>query len=187
MQGSKNNNFSDSFQSRILRTTTSMQGRAMKLGFFTMPIHPIDKDWRQSLREDREAFLLADKLGFSEAYVGEHSTDCAENITSCMVFIASLIHDTKTIKLGTGTVNMPNQHPAAVAANIAMLDHMLDGRFIFGISPGGLLSDSEAFGVLDADRNAMFVEAINTVLAIWEREPPYNIEGKYWNIKIEKQ
>jgi hypothetical protein len=28
----------------------------MRLGFFTMPIHPLDKDWRQSLREDREAF-----------------------------------------------------------------------------------------------------------------------------------
>ena len=27
----------------------------MKLGFFTMPIHPLDKDWRKSLREDREA------------------------------------------------------------------------------------------------------------------------------------
>src|SRR6267154_2155647 len=159
----------------------------MKLGFFTMPVHPLDKDWRTSLREDREAFLLADKLGFTEAYVGEHSTDRAENITSCMVFIASLIHDTKTMKLGTGTINMPNQHPAAVAANIAMLDHMLDGRFIFGISPGGLMSDAEAFGNLDADRGAMFLEAINTVLAIWEREPPYNIEGKYWNIKIEKQ
>ena len=77
----------------------------MKLGFFTMPIHPLDKDWRQSLREDREAFLLADKLGFSEAYVGEHSTDRAENITSCMVFIASLVHDTRTMKLGTGTVH----------------------------------------------------------------------------------
>ena len=32
---------------------------------------------------------------------------------------------------------MPNAHPAAVAASIAMLDHMLDGRLIFGISPGG--------------------------------------------------
>src|ERR1044072_270392 len=147
----------------------------MKLGFFTMPIHPLDKDWRQSLREDREAFLLADQLGFSEAYVGEHSTDRAENITSCMMFIASLANDVKKMRLGTGTVNMPNQHPAAVAANIAMLDHMLDGRFIFGISPGGLLSDSEAFGVLDADRNAMFVAAINTVLAIWAGQPPYDI------------
>ena len=62
----------------------------MKLGFFTMPIHPLDKDWRQSLREDREAFLLADKLGFVEGYVGEHATDRAENITSCAIFIASL-------------------------------------------------------------------------------------------------
>ena len=41
----------------------------MKLGFFTMPIHPLAKDWRQSLREDREAFILADELGFTEAYV----------------------------------------------------------------------------------------------------------------------
>ena len=47
----------------------------MKLGFFTMPIHPLDKDWRLSLREDREAFLLADELGFVEGYVGEHVTD----------------------------------------------------------------------------------------------------------------
>ena len=68
-----------------------------------------------------------------------------------------------------------------------MLDHMLDGRFIFGISPGGLMSDAEAFGNLDADRNAMFLEAINAVLKIWESEPPYNIEGKYWTIRIEKQ
>ncbi len=159
----------------------------MKLGFFTMPIHPLDKDWRQSLREDREAFLLADKLGFVEGYIGEHATDRAENITSCAVFIASLIDATKTIKLGTGTINMPNAHPVATASQIAMLDHMLDGRFIFGISPGGLLSDAEAFGNLDNDRNAMFVEAINAVLEIWKREPPYNIEGKFWNIKIERQ
>ena len=31
----------------------------MKLGFFTMPIHPLGKDWRVSLQEDREAFVLA--------------------------------------------------------------------------------------------------------------------------------
>ena len=60
----------------------------MNLGFFTMPIHPLDKDWRLSLREDREAFLLADELGFTEAYVGEHVTDRAENITSCIAFLA---------------------------------------------------------------------------------------------------
>ena len=159
----------------------------MKLGFFTMPIHPLEKDWRQSLKEDREAFLLADERGFSEGYVGEHVTDRAENITSCAMFLSTLVDAVKTMKLGTGTINMPNAHPAAVASQIAMLDHLLDGRFIFGISPGGLLSDAEIFGNLDADRNAMFLEAINQVLAIWEGEPPYNLKGKYWNISVERQ
>ena len=159
----------------------------MDVAFFTMPIHPLEKDWRKSLREDREAFILADQLGYTEGYVGEHVTDRAENITSCAMFIATLINDTKKIKLGTGTVNMPNSHPAAIASQIAMLDHLLDGRFIFGISPGGLLSDAEVFGNLDADRNAMFLELINQVLAIWTGEPPYNLKGKYWNIAVEKQ
>ncbi len=77
----------------------------MNLGFFTMPIHPPEKDWRLSLREDREAFLLADELGFTEGYVGEHITDRAENITSCIAFIAWIAAATKQIKLGTGTLD----------------------------------------------------------------------------------
>ncbi len=158
----------------------------MELGFFTMPMHPLDKDWRQCLTEDREAFLLADELGFQEGYVGEHVTDKAENITNCAMFIASLAHAVKRMRLGTGTVNMPNAHPAAVAGEIAMLDHLLDGRLNFGISPGGLASDAEVFGNLDADRNAMFLECINMVLKIWESEPPYSLEGQFWNVSTER-
>ena len=154
----------------------------MKLGFFTMPIHPIGKDWRQTLREDREAFILADQLGYAEAYTGEHTTDLAENITSCTMFLSSLVGQVKQMTLGTGTVNMPNTHPARVAAEIAMLDHMLDGKFIMGISPGGLLSDAEVFGNLGKNRNEMFIESINAVLQLWTSEPPYRIEGKYWQI-----
>ncbi|WP_158925753.1 LLM class flavin-dependent oxidoreductase [Acidisphaera sp. S103] len=154
----------------------------MKLGFFTMPIHPLGKDWRQSLREDREAFILADELSYVEGLCGEHVTDRAENITSCTMFIATLASATKQIRLGTGTVNMPNIHPAAVAGQIAMLDHLLDGRFIFGISPGGLLSDAEVFGTLDNNRPEMFLEGIEMVLAIWAGEAPYNLEGKYWKV-----
>jgi alkanesulfonate monooxygenase SsuD/methylene tetrahydromethanopterin reductase-like flavin-dependent oxidoreductase (luciferase family) len=158
----------------------------MQLGYFTMPIHPLDKDWRQCLREDQEAFILADELGFTEAYAGEHVTDLAENITSSVVFLASLAGRVKNIRLGTGTVNLPNCHPAHVAGQIAMLDHLLDGKFNFGISPGGLLSDAEAFGTLDQDRNAMFLEAIDMVLAIWTKEAPYNLDGKFWKISTER-
>lgn len=154
----------------------------MELGFFTMPIHPLEKSWRQSLQEDADAFVLADKLGFAEGYVGEHVSDQAENITSCAVFIAALAKSTRHIRLGTGTVNLPNNHPAAVAATVAMLDHLLEGRFNFGISPGGLLSDAELFGNLDKDRTAMFVEAIDFILKIWSQEAPYELDGRFWQI-----
>ncbi len=62
----------------------------MKLGYFTMPLHPVGKDWQRTLAEDREAILLAEELGFEEAFIGEHITDLAETITSCLIFIATL-------------------------------------------------------------------------------------------------
>jgi alkanesulfonate monooxygenase SsuD/methylene tetrahydromethanopterin reductase-like flavin-dependent oxidoreductase (luciferase family) len=158
----------------------------IELGYFTMPVHPPERDYLQTLTEDREAILLADRLGFSEAYVGEHVTDVAESITDCTVFLASLAHVTKNIRLGTGTVNLPNGHPAAIATKVAMLDTILEGRFVFGISPGGLPSDWEMFGNLDADRREKFAESIDLILGIWEGDAPYNLEGKHWRISTEK-
>jgi alkanesulfonate monooxygenase SsuD/methylene tetrahydromethanopterin reductase-like flavin-dependent oxidoreductase (luciferase family) len=102
------------------------------------------------------------------------------------MFCASLAYVTRQIKLGSGTVNLPNNHPAHVAAQVAMVDTMLEGRFLFGISPGGLRSDAEMFGNLGNDRAAMFVEAIEQILAIWAGDAPYNITGKYWQISTER-
>jgi alkanesulfonate monooxygenase SsuD/methylene tetrahydromethanopterin reductase-like flavin-dependent oxidoreductase (luciferase family) len=156
----------------------------MQLGYFTMPLHPLGRDYAGTLREDREAILLAERLGYREAFVGEHVTDACETITSCLMFIASLAHLTDRIRLGSATVNLPNRHPAAVAAEVAMLDTLLEGRFLFGISQGGLLSDAEMFGNLDRDRVAMFVEAIDHIIALWTGEPPYVREGRFWQIGV---
>jgi len=148
----------------------------MKLGIFMMPVHPLHRDPVETLREDRETVILADQLGYHDAFIGEHLTDKAENITNSLLFLATLIHSTKRIKLGTGTCNLSQQHPTLVAAQAAMFDHLSEGRFILGVSPGALPSDAEAIGILDQDRNKMFAESIDVILAIWEREPPYDIE-----------
>ncbi len=154
----------------------------MKLGTFMMPLHPPKRQPWETYAADREAILLADRLGYAEALVGEHVTDLAENVTSCLMFLASVAHETKRIVLGSGTVNMPNSHPAAIAAQVAMLDHMLKGRFLFGISPGGLMSDAEVFGNYKKDRNAIFLESINMVLDIWAKEAPYELAGQFFQV-----
>ncbi|MBI3434120.1 MAG: LLM class flavin-dependent oxidoreductase [Proteobacteria bacterium] len=148
----------------------------MRLGYFTMPVHPLHRDWTQTLREDRAAIILADRLGFHDAFVGEHITDQAENITNSMTFLATLIPETKQIKLATGTANLAQKHPVMIATQAAMFDHLAEGRFILGVSPGALASDAEALGILDEDRNKLFAEAIDVILAIWERDPPYAID-----------
>ena len=148
----------------------------MRLGYFTMPLHPAHRAPAQTLQEDREAIILADQLGFYDAFVGEHLTEKSENVTNSFIFLASVIHATKTIKLATGTSNLSHTHPTLVAAHAAMFDHLAQGRFIFGVSPGALASDAEALGMLQEDRNKIFAEAIDVILAIWERDAPYDID-----------
>jgi len=156
----------------------------MRLGYFTMPMHPANRVWADTLREDRETVVLADKLGFHDAFIGEHLTDTHENITSSMMFLSSLVSETSSIKLATGTSNLSQWHPVLIAANAAMLDHLSGGRLILGVSAGALSSDAEALGILDEDRNKIFQEAIDVILAIWERDPPYDIDFEDNRFKV---
>ena len=128
----------------------------------------------------------ADRLGYSEGYWGEHLTDIAENIPNSLTFIASLAGFTSRIKLGTAVANLPFSHPLLIATQAAMIDNLLEGRLLLGIGAGILRTDMEAMELLDADRGAMFAEAIDHILAPWSREPPYDIKGKYWNISTAK-
>jgi alkanesulfonate monooxygenase SsuD/methylene tetrahydromethanopterin reductase-like flavin-dependent oxidoreductase (luciferase family) len=156
----------------------------MKLGYFMMPLHHIDRDYHETLAEDIEAIVYCDELGYSEAWVGEHYSSAVEQITSPLMFHANLINRTRRIKLATGVICLPQYHPAVTAGQAAMFDHLSDGRFIMGVGPGGLLSDFELFGVMDQDRMAMMEEALDMILALWTSKPPYRLHGKYWTIDM---
>ncbi len=80
----------------------------LRLGFFIQPVHPPGRSYRDVLREDRQAIILADRLGYAEALVGEHLTDSAEPITSSLAFIASLADQCPSLTLGTGVLSFLN-------------------------------------------------------------------------------
>ncbi len=157
----------------------------MKHALFMMPIHARDKDYHTALMEDREAIILADKLGYSEAWVGEHYAAGPEQITNPMIFLANLASETKNIIFATGVICLPQYHPGVVAGQAAMFDHLTKGRFIMGVGPGGLPSDFEMFGTMEADRNEMMAESIDIMREIWAGDPPYDIQGKYWQVKVQ--
>lgn len=156
----------------------------MELGYFAMPLHPPTRDWKTVLEEDRQAVILADKLGYSEAWIGEHLTTTAEPIVSPLMFLATVIPETSKIKLGTAVVNIPHHHPAHLAAQVAMFDQMSNGRCLFGIGPGGMASDAELFKSTSEKRGRMMLEAIDTMTAIWTQDPPYEFKGEFWDISV---
>lgn len=102
-----------------------------------------------------------------------------------MMFMASLLAKTKNIVFGTGVVALPNQDPEIVAAEAEQFDHMSEGRFIFGIGPSGLSSGHEVFRNTDGKvRTEKLLESIDFITKIWRQDPPYDIQGKYWQVKI---
>ena len=157
----------------------------MQLGTFMMPMHDPDRDFQTVLQEDLESVVLADRLGYAEAWCGEHFTSLSEPISSPLIFLATLIRETRQIKFGTAVINLPQLHPAAVAAHVSLFDHLAKGRLLFGIGPGGLVSDIEMFEMpAPAERPQMMLEAIDMIVKLWTSDPPYEIPGKYWQISL---
>lgn len=150
----------------------------LKLALFSMPVHLPDRNLADALAEDRELVILADKLGFREAWMGEHFTSLGEPVPSPLIFNASLLDAAPNIKLGTGVICLPQQHPAVVAAHVALLDQLSRGRVIFGIGSGGLSSDWEVFDLMDhAGRGKIMVESIDAIVRLWTEDPPLRHEG----------
>ena len=117
----------------------------MRLGLFMMPVHPPGRLFADTLAEDEEKSIYADRLGFDELWLGEHFSATTEPIPSPLMFMAGLIAQTKNLTFGTAVICLPNHHPVKVAAEVAQFDHMSRGRFMLGIGVGGLFSDFELF------------------------------------------
>ena len=157
----------------------------MRLGMFMMPVHPPSRSFTDTLAEDEEKSLYADQLGFDELWVGEHFSATTEPIPSPLMFLASLVPRTKNLMFGTAVICLPNHHPVKVAAEVAQFDHMSRGRFMMGVGVGGLLSDFELFDVTDrAVRGRMAIESMRMIQAIWAQDPPYDLAGEFWTVRI---
>jgi len=157
----------------------------MQLGMFMMPVHPPTRSFTETLAEDEEKSLYADALGFDELWLGEHFSATTEPIPSPLMFLAGLVPRTKNLSFGTAVICLPNHHPVKIAAEVAQFDHMSRGRFMFGIGQGGLFSDFELFDNADRETRARKArEAISIIQRIWTQDPPYDIAGEFWTVRI---
>ena len=111
-----------------------------------------------------------DRLGFDEAWIGEHHSSGFETIASPEVFIAAAAERTRHIKLGTGVSSLPYHHPLILADRIVMLDHLTQGRMMFGVGPGQLTSDAAMLGIDTDEQRRMMEESFDVIMALFHGE-----------------
>ena len=157
----------------------------MRFGLFMMPLHPPHRTFADSYQRDIDQIVLADRLGFAEAWIGEHLTERWENAPAPDLLIAQALALTKDIKLGTGVTLLALHHPVYLAHRLAMLDHMARGRFQWGIGGGAIPTDLSLFG-LDASKpaevRARSAEVLDVVLKLWESEGTFTYRGKFFDV-----
>ena len=142
----------------------------MRFGIFMAPFHPVRQNPTLALQRDLELIQHLDRLGFDEAWIGEHHSAGYEIIASPEVFIAHAAAQTKHIKLGTGVSSLPYHHPLMLADRIVLLDHLTKGRTMFGVGPGALPSDAFMMGIPTDKQRERMEEALEVMLRLFRGE-----------------
>lgn len=147
-----------------------MAGTKMRFGAFIAPFHPLNENPTLAIERDLELVQWMDKLGYDEAWIGEHHSAGYELIASPEIFIATVAERTKHIRLGTGVSSLPYHHPLMLADRINQLDHVTRGRVMFGVGPGALPSDAFMMGIEVAKQRDMMDEALDVLVPLLRGE-----------------
>ena len=142
----------------------------LRHGAFLPPFHPMNENPAACIERDLELMQWLDKLGFHEAWIGEHHSAGWELISSPELFIAVAAERTKWIKFGTGVISLPYHNPLMTANRIIQLDHHTRGRIMFGAGPGLLASDALMLGIDPNTQRDRMAEALDVILRLFKGE-----------------
>ena len=142
----------------------------MTFGIFMAPFHRAFDNPTLALQRDLDLLVDLDRLGYDEAWIGEHHSAARETIADPAVFIAAAAERTRRIRLGTGVTSLPYHHPLMVADKMVLLDHLTQGRAMLGVGPGVLASDAHMMGIDPVHQRRMMNESFDAVVRLLRGE-----------------
>jgi probable F420-dependent oxidoreductase len=125
----------------------------------------------------------AEAAGFESVWTGEHVVLPDPQVppsplppeypmldpTVALAFVAG---QTKTVRLGTGIIILPQRNPLVLAKELASLDVLSGGRLIFGLGIGYLKPEFEALGIPFEHKGPRSMEYLQAMLAVWTQPKP---------------
>jgi len=157
----------------------------MHFGIFSNGFRP-HTTAAQTYEEDIREIVLADKLGFRDAYISEHHgeppyVNRIDTIPMPELLMCKAAGLTSRIRMGSAVRLLHIHHPLDVAVQAAVTEHLLgEGRFIFGFGsgfPSPLFSEER--GLSFEDRHARLSESLEFILKCWGSDEIFDWDGAH--------
>src|SRR3954464_14915855 len=158
-------------------------GDRLRFGIFMAPFHAPGTNPTFALHRDLELIEHLDRLGYDEAWIGEHHSAGSEIIASPEIFIATAAERTRRILLGTGVVSLSYHNPLWVAERIVLLDHLTRGRVMLGVGPGALPTDAAMIGVQQSQTRELLEQSFDVVMRLLTSEEPVTFRSDRWDLR----
>ncbi|CAN5545047.1 LLM class flavin-dependent oxidoreductase [soil metagenome] len=154
----------------------------LRFGTFMAPFHRAGENPTLAIERDLELVAHMDRLGWDEAWIGEHHSAGSEIIASPEIFIAAAAERTKHIRLGTGVISVAYHNPYMIAERAVQLDHMTRGRFMLGLGPGSLPTDATMLGLDPTETRPLLEAGLDVIMQLLTSDEPVNSTTKTWNL-----
>jgi probable F420-dependent oxidoreductase len=136
--------------------------------------------WEPRIDQLVEVVELVDRCGYDSLWMGDH-VSFPIPMMDPLLMIAQAAVVSRRLTFGTGVYLLPLRHPAPVAKQVSTLDHLTEGRFIFGVGVGGEFpKEYELCGVPINERGARLSEGMKVLRKLWSGEPVSH-ESRFYN------
>ena len=143
---------------------------------------PAEGPWLPTIDELADLVGLVDRCGYDSMWVGDHVAFTIAIFDPLMQLAQAAVLSRRLV-FGTDVYLLPLRHPTPVAKQVSTLDHLTEGRFIFGVGVGGEFpKEYEACGVPLNERGARLSESLTIMRKLWSGEPVSHA-GKFFNFE----
>jgi probable F420-dependent oxidoreductase len=143
---------------------------------------PAEGPWLPTIDELCRLVELVDRSGYDSLWVGDHIS-FALPILDPLLQLAQAAVASRRLLLGTGVYLLPLRHPTPVAKQVSTLDHLTEGRFVFGVGVGGEFpKEYEGCGVPLGERGARLSESLAVIRKLWTGEPASH-DGRFFKFE----
>ena len=157
----------------------------MQFGLFYEWPNPTIRNWKTLFEEGVKQIQYSEEMGFDYCLIAEHHFSNYGNSPAPLMQALYIGQRTKHIKIATGIIVVPIWDPLRLSEEVAVLDNLIDGRFICGVGRGYQPHEFARFGITVPESRQRFSESLDVMIKAWTQDESFTYNGEYVKIPNE--